>query len=57
MLVPDLLGYGRTDKPAGYREYKSVDIVGDVLAILSEEGLEKVFVVAHDWSVCIDTTL
>ncbi|TFL07776.1 hypothetical protein BDV98DRAFT_600033 [Pterulicium gracile] len=32
-------------------------MVGDVLAILSEEGLEKVFVVAHDWGCALASRL
>lgn len=49
MIVPDLLGYGRTDTPKDYDQYKEREIAGDVLAILDEEGVDKSFIVGHDW--------
>lgn len=51
MIVPDLLGYGRTDTPKDYDQYKEREIAGDVLAILDEEGVDKSFIVGHDWYV------
>ncbi|TFL07777.1 Alpha/Beta hydrolase protein [Pterulicium gracile] len=41
VLAPDLLGYGKTEKPVDRKEYKTIDIVDDVVAILDKERLEK----------------
>lgn len=57
VVVPDLLGYGKTDKPTDYKEYKSADMAGDVVAILDKEGLDKVIVVAHDWGCSVASRL
>lgn len=51
MIAPDLRGAGRTDAPAeGY----DVDaLVSDVIGLLDALGLDRVVLVAHDWSALI----
>src|SRR6202012_52045 len=36
VIVPDLRGYGRSDKPAAVEAYSLMHIAGDVLAILAD---------------------
>ncbi|KAF8978063.1 alpha/beta-hydrolase [Cyathus striatus] len=49
VLVPDMLGYGGTDKPLDVQLYKAAAIARDLVDILDKEGVEKVIVVSHDW--------
>jgi soluble epoxide hydrolase/lipid-phosphate phosphatase len=49
LIVPDLLGYGGTDKPTGPKEFRLSSMANDVVDILDAEHLDKVFVVGHDW--------
>lgn len=49
VIVPDLLGYGGTDKPIDAQFYKWGDMAGDVIDILDAEKVEKVIAIGHDW--------
>jgi pimeloyl-ACP methyl ester carboxylesterase len=49
VIVPDLRGYGRSDKPTGVEAYTMDLLVGDVLAVMSAAGAERAHVVGHDW--------
>ena len=49
VIVPDLRGYGRSDKPAEVDAYTMDLLVGDVLAVLGDAGAERAHVVGHDW--------
>ena len=49
LIVPDMLGYGGTAKPANAEEYKASLIVKDVVDILDGEKIQKVIVIGHDW--------
>jgi pimeloyl-ACP methyl ester carboxylesterase len=53
VIVPDLRGYGRSDKPADAQAYAMRLLVGDVLAVLSHAGAERAHVVGHDWGAAI----
>ncbi|KAF5182228.1 Epoxide hydrolase [Thalictrum thalictroides] len=48
-VAPDLRGYGDTDAPTSIHSYSSLQIVGDLIALIDILGVEKVFVVGHDW--------
>lgn len=52
IIVPDLLGYGGTDKPMELEAYKMKTMCTDVVSILDAVGVEKVLVVGHDWYMC-----
>lgn len=52
-LVPDLRGYGASDKPASVEAYRSSTVALDVLAMLDAEGVERAHVVGHDWGAAI----
>jgi pimeloyl-ACP methyl ester carboxylesterase len=49
VIVPDMRGYGRSDKPAEVAAYRMDHLVGDVLAVLDAAGTERAHVVGHDW--------
>ncbi|HWF74370.1 MAG TPA: alpha/beta hydrolase [Solirubrobacteraceae bacterium] len=49
VIVPDLRGYGRSDKPSEVSAYRRVLLVADVLAVMSAAGAERAHVVGHDW--------
>jgi pimeloyl-ACP methyl ester carboxylesterase len=48
VLVPDLLGYGGTDKPATAGEYTAKKVTSDVIGILDHEKVDMVHGVGHD---------
>lgn len=51
LIVPDLLGYGRTDKPTNPETYRMKYMVADVVEIVDGEKAETVVVLSHDWHV------
>ncbi len=51
VLVPDMLGYGGTDKPTAVEEYAQSKMSSHIAKILDHEGLKQVIGVGHDWSV------
>jgi pimeloyl-ACP methyl ester carboxylesterase len=53
VIVPDLRGYGRSDKPAQVQDYAMAALAGDVLAVMSDVGVEKAHVVGHDWGAAL----
>jgi pimeloyl-ACP methyl ester carboxylesterase len=52
-IVPDLRGYGKSDKPEGVDPYSIPYVVGDVLNVLDSLGIERAHVVGHDWGAAI----
>ena len=52
-VVPDLRGFGRSDKPEGVEAYNLLLLAGDVLAVLDDAGLDRVHVVGHDWGAAV----
>ena len=53
VIVPDLRGYGGSDKPAEVEAYGMQSLVGDVLAVMGDAGVEKAHVVGHDWGAAL----
>ena len=53
VIVPDLRGYGRSDKPGPVDAYSLPLLAGDVLAILAELGIGTAHVVGHDWGAAL----
>jgi pimeloyl-ACP methyl ester carboxylesterase len=49
VIVPDLRGYGRSDKPAEVEAYAMRLLVGDVLAVMGDAGADRAHIVGHDW--------
>ncbi|OVA13439.1 Alpha/beta hydrolase fold-1 [Macleaya cordata] len=52
-VAPDMRGYGDTDAPTSSHSYTSINIVGDLVALIDSLGQDKVFVVGHDWGAVI----
>jgi pimeloyl-ACP methyl ester carboxylesterase len=53
VIVPDLRGYGRSDKPAEVDAYNLLFLAGDVLGVLDAVGVERAHVVGHDWGAAL----
>src|SRR5215470_5104574 len=49
VIVPDLRGYGRSDKPEPVEAYSMLLLAGDVTAILAALEIGKAHLVGHDW--------
>jgi pimeloyl-ACP methyl ester carboxylesterase len=53
IIIPDLLGYGGTDKPTDPVEYKWNAMIKDLIEIIDTEKADKVISIGHDWgSAC-----
>ncbi|EPQ60583.1 epoxide hydrolase [Gloeophyllum trabeum ATCC 11539] len=48
LIVPDMLGYGGSDKPLEPEHYKASLLCQDMTSILDNEGVDKVIVIGHD---------
>ncbi|XP_058188358.1 uncharacterized protein LOC131305036 [Rhododendron vialii] len=48
-IAPDMRGYGDTDAPPSAASYTAFHIVGDIVGLLDALGLDRVFLVGHDW--------
>jgi len=53
VIVPDLRGYGKSDKPEAADAYSLPLLAGDVLAILGDLGIDRAHVVGHDWGAAL----
>lgn len=52
-IAPDLRGFGRSDRPAEVSAYSLATVVGDVVGILDELGLDRAHLVGHDWGAAL----
>ncbi|HEX5300977.1 MAG TPA: alpha/beta fold hydrolase [Streptosporangiaceae bacterium] len=53
VIVPDLRGYGRSDKPSEVEAYSLPLLAGDVMAVLADAAVERAHVVGHDWGAAL----
>jgi len=49
VVMPDLRGYGGSDKPRGVEAYAVPHLVADVAGLVRAMGCERAHVVGHDW--------
>ncbi|KAI3616671.1 epoxide hydrolase [Moniliophthora roreri] len=49
VVVPDMLGYGGTDKPVEPSEYTTKKLCNDLAALLDLLEIRKAVVLGHDW--------
>ncbi|KAE8728224.1 histone-lysine N-methyltransferase ATX3-like [Hibiscus syriacus] len=52
-VAPDLRGFGDTDAPSSAASYTVFHIVGDLVGLLEALGVDRVFLVGHDWGAMI----
>jgi len=52
-VAPDMRGYGRTEAPAEVLSYTVLDIVGDMIGLVSVLGENQAVIVGHDWGANI----
>jgi len=52
-VAPDMRGYGRTEAPAEIPSYTVLDIVGDMIGLMSVLGENQAVIVGHDWGANI----
>ncbi|KAH8105366.1 epoxide hydrolase [Cristinia sonorae] len=53
IVVPDMFGYGGSDKPADPAQYRVKLLCQDLIDILDVVGLEQVVAVGHDWGSAV----
>lgn len=53
VVVPDLRGYGASDKPTGVEHYHLLLLGADVGCVLDAEGISRAHVVGHDWGAAL----
>jgi pimeloyl-ACP methyl ester carboxylesterase len=53
VIVPDMRGYGASDKPGEVGAYNILLLAGDVVAVLDDAGVERAHVVGHDWGAAV----
>lgn len=49
LVVPDMLGYGGTDKPQESSAYVHSRLAQDLVEILDHEKVADAFAIGHDW--------
>ncbi|XP_010556730.1 PREDICTED: bifunctional epoxide hydrolase 2 [Tarenaya hassleriana] len=52
-IAPDLRGYGDSDAPPSLESYTVLHLVGDLVGLLDSLGLDRVFLVGHDWGAIV----
>jgi pimeloyl-ACP methyl ester carboxylesterase len=57
VVVPDLRGFGDSDRPEDVEHYNLLLLVGDVLGVLDHLDITRAHVVGHDWGAALAWTL
>jgi len=53
VIVPDTLGYGKTDRPVEAEHYKVELIIDHMFEIIEKLGIKDINLVGHDWGSAI----
>jgi epoxide hydrolase 4 len=53
VVVPDMRGYGETERPTKIDEYRIEKLVTDIVELIHSLGQEKATIVGHDWGEAI----
>ncbi len=53
VIVPDLRGYGRSDKPVDVDSYSLLFLAADVAAVLDALDVGRAHIVGHDWGAAL----
>lgn len=57
VIVPDQRGYNLSDKPKGISSYDVNILAKDVVGLFDHFGIEKAFLVGHDWGAVVAWTV
>ena len=49
LIIPDLRGYNKSDKPKGVNNYKVETLIDDIKGLFEAYNFEKAFIAGHDW--------
>jgi pimeloyl-ACP methyl ester carboxylesterase len=52
-IVPDMRGFGASDKPAAVEDYRLTRAVADLVATLDALGILRASLVGHDWGAAV----
>lgn len=52
-VAPDLRGYGASDSPADVAAFTTLDVIGDLVALIESEGADDAVIVGSDWGASI----
>jgi pimeloyl-ACP methyl ester carboxylesterase len=53
VIVPDLRGFGASDKPTDVEAYSLLFLAADIAAVLDAEGVDRAHIVGHDWGAAL----
>jgi pimeloyl-ACP methyl ester carboxylesterase len=53
VVVPDVRGYGGSDKPEPVEAYDMESLIGDVLGLIAHFGRTRALLIGHDWGAPI----
>lgn len=48
-VAPDMRGYGNSDAPKDIGDYNQVEVVNDIVGLVTALGYETAIVIGHDW--------
>lgn len=49
VIVPDTLGYGKTDRPTEVEPYNAENIIGHMFEIIDQLDIKDIHLMGHDW--------
>ena len=49
VIVPDMLGFGRTSAPESHEEYTAKNIAGHIATLIKEVTDQPIILGGHDW--------
>ena len=52
-ILPDLRGFGDSDRPQDVADYKTDTLIADIFALADAVGIERFALVGHDWGGAI----
>lgn len=53
VVAVDMRGYGQSDAPPSWRDYRMETLAADVAGLIEALGEERAFVVGHDWGAAV----
>jgi epoxide hydrolase 4 len=56
VVAPDMRGYGLSDKPVGWRRYRTDALAHDIAGLIRHFGAERAYLVGHDWGAAVAYT-